>query len=240
MAESKDESDELNEKPEIDPEKVDRSMLIKCFQTSDFEQADIFAKILLDKAKKEHGEESVNAWNAWMEYIEVQKRLKKDKIALELYLNLEELTIKLFGDDSENAASVFNNIAMLYYHTFQHGKTVPYFKKALAIWEKKYPANDQHIITTRNNIIVNSQLAVFDQQSAKHGVKIMKFDYTRDLKGRKPQNDEEKVDKNDKNDPKKMAAFTQAIDEKFGQNKITLPAKQQTKQQNENSQANND
>lgn len=70
---------------------------------------------------------------------------------------------------------------MLHYHAVQHGKTIHYFKKTSAILEKIYPPNEPHVMTTRNDIIANSQMAAFDQQSAEHDAKIMKFDYTRHL-----------------------------------------------------------
>eukprot|EP01083_Nonionella_stella_P010489 29850_1 len=216
----------------IDPSKVDRSMLIACFRQNDFAKAEVLARILLDRTKETFGAESAETWGASMEYIEVQKRLKNDEIALDLYLQLEPLTTTLFGEEHENAASLFNNIAMLYYHTFQHTKTVPYFKKTLAIWEKKYPADDQRVVTTRNNIFVNQQMSFFDTESNKNGIKIMKMDFTRDLHGRKPQNPNDNDDDDDaktENDPKKMAAFQEAIDQRF------KPYKDQSNNNSENS-----
>jgi len=79
---------------------------------------------------------------------------------------------------------------MLYYHKFQHGKSVPYFEKALAVWEKFYPPNDQKIVVTRGNIQVNRMLSQFDNQMQAGGVNVIKADFTRGLDGRKPEDND--------------------------------------------------
>lgn len=215
---NKDKASNVNEADEKENKKVikiDHSMLVKCFEENDFVNAEKIGKLLRDAVEQRYGKESDEYWSSSMEYIETQKRLKNDQIALKLYLELEALTIKIYGEEHENLASLFNNIAMLYYHTFQHGKSVPYFEKVLKIWEKIYPPNDQHIVITKGNIMVNRQMAHFDTECQNFGVKIIKKDFTRDLQGRKPQNNDDNTIDSDENgnnkiDEQQMAAFEHA------------------------------
>eukprot|EP01084_Bolivina_argentea_P174198 301741_1 len=183
---------ELNKQSEQE-KGVDRNMLVYCFEQQNFIAAEIVAKILLDNVKDKFGANTETFWNSSMEYIEVHKKLKNDRVALQLYLQLEPLTLQLFGDKHEQSATLFNNIAMCYYHTFQHAKTIPYFQKTLTIFEKIYPANDERVIVTRNNISSNRMMARMDIETV-GSKKIIKGDFTRGFDGREPQAEDEKVE----------------------------------------------
>ncbi|ETO15361.1 kinesin light chain [Reticulomyxa filosa] len=163
-------NEETTEKGDKKDEEVTRSMLIDAFEERDWEKAEKISYQLLQQAEKTHTKQSKNYWQAMMEYAEIEKMLHKDKEALELYLSIEKLTDDLFGDNHTEVASVCNNIAMLYYHTFQHKKTLPYFQKALKIWERLYDENDEKVSITRGNIQANTMMAQLEDQMTTEGI----------------------------------------------------------------------
>jgi tetratricopeptide (TPR) repeat protein len=69
-----------------------------------------------------------------------------------VYLRALSIIRKTSGPDSEEAAKIMNNLAGLYYAKKQNAKAASFYKQALAIVEKKFPADDPRLAVLRKNI----------------------------------------------------------------------------------------
>jgi tetratricopeptide (TPR) repeat protein len=104
-------------------------------------------------------------FSAKMEYAEVLKRSNRLEESLDLWRQSLLLAEQVQADDRELIA-IYNNIAMQYYHLYQHGASVPYFRRLLAVLERVHGPDHPDVHMTRANISVNEQMAAFEAQAA--------------------------------------------------------------------------
>eukprot|EP01116_Phalansterium_solitarium_P012196 TRINITY_DN28253_c0_g1_i1.p1 TRINITY_DN28253_c0_g1~~TRINITY_DN28253_c0_g1_i1.p1 ORF type:complete len:186 (+),score=24.16 TRINITY_DN28253_c0_g1_i1:70-627(+) len=166
------------------------------FRQKDFAAAELRAKESVDVLIEQLGNNHVAVPQAMLEYVEILKVQKKDSEALDGYLEIAQLLEACVQEGklpavSGDLAGTYNNVAMLYYHTFRYRDAVPYFRKALAIWQQTEPASSSVIRVTEGNIQTNMMLAQHVESMEAQGAKIIKIDST----SRRPLSKEEEHNK---------------------------------------------
>jgi tetratricopeptide (TPR) repeat protein len=127
---------------------------LKLVQAGQVGQALKMATLAVEKAEKENGAEHPAVAGS-LETLGLVYQAMEDAEKAELtHLRALSIVKKSIGPDSEEAAKIMNNLAGLYYTKKQNAEAASFYKQAMAIVEKKFPADDPRLVVLKKNIAV--------------------------------------------------------------------------------------
>lgn len=123
-------------------------------QTGQVGQALKLANQAVEKAEAENGPEHPAVANGLETQGLIYQAMGEMDKAEAAHLRALGIVKKTIGPDSEEAAKIMNNLGGLYYTKKQNAEAASFYKQALAVVEKKFPAEDPRLAVLRKNISV--------------------------------------------------------------------------------------